>query len=246
MSYHETLTNMIKEKGLSLREISKKCEEEYGVDVAPSYISKLQSGQAPASDKINRAIALVCERDPDELIFEGYMDRAPDVIHKFIGKFTDQILGVIKLQLLSSMPKEALPIIEHQLSTMKRYDIVRFFLMDSTSAPEQAENAFIISDGQEGVAQLLLPRIGVLRMDDDAMYPVINKGEMIQLDDVESIASGDIVVVVSEDGSHMVRRYYESGKKVVLSPDNKAYERQTLDKKSLTILGRVKSVTREL
>lgn len=85
MGYKELLKTEIKRSKLSLREISRRSRDETSTPVSQAYISQLLKGDAPPpSDAVTRAIAEVIGADPEPLIKEGYLDRAPKAILKEI------------------------------------------------------------------------------------------------------------------------------------------------------------------
>jgi len=82
MKYQETLKAAINKSGKTLSRISKECFL-YGVDISPSYISKLQNGdQAPATDGINLALARVLGLDEEDFVLLAYREKIPPEILK--------------------------------------------------------------------------------------------------------------------------------------------------------------------
>lgn len=86
MSYQEMIKRAITNSGKSLSFISRKCFEE-GVDVSPSYLSKLQGGKmSPASDKVNNVLAKVLNIDSEKLLVAAYKEKVPAaVLEKLAG-----------------------------------------------------------------------------------------------------------------------------------------------------------------
>jgi len=79
------LKEIIENSGLTYKEISEKCEKS-GHKVDPSYISKLVNMKlSPASEKINTSIAEACNANPDRMILEAYLDKAPKQLLDFIN-----------------------------------------------------------------------------------------------------------------------------------------------------------------
>lgn len=82
MKYSDLLKKYIKESRLTLDEVSEKIEEE-GLTASKQYLSKLQNGKTPpASEKMNKALARITGGDEEKLIFEAYMEKAPDEVKK--------------------------------------------------------------------------------------------------------------------------------------------------------------------
>lgn len=72
MNYSELVDQYIKNSGLSLAEITKRMEQEKGVKVDRSYISKLRNNpKYAASDEINQALAEVTGGDVNKLVWAG-------------------------------------------------------------------------------------------------------------------------------------------------------------------------------
>ena len=86
MTYREAIREAIKNSGKSLSFIARKCFME-GVDISPSYISKLQTGKLqPASDRMNAVLAKVLNLDFDELQVLAYKEKVPaSVLKKLAG-----------------------------------------------------------------------------------------------------------------------------------------------------------------
>lgn len=77
MSYSKLLDSYIAESNLTLEEIAERCKAN-GVDIHPSYISKLRKGTRPApSEEISRALAISCGNDPEKLANEGNIEKTP-------------------------------------------------------------------------------------------------------------------------------------------------------------------------
>lgn len=77
MKYKELLSELVKNSGLTLREIAEKCKE-HNLLIDPSYISKLQTGkQAPPSNDVSRTLAEVLGGDPLKLSWLGFIEKAP-------------------------------------------------------------------------------------------------------------------------------------------------------------------------
>jgi transcriptional regulator with XRE-family HTH domain len=83
LDYSTILQLAIKEADLSLSQISRRLKKN-GVNADKSYLSKLQTGKmAPASDKMNEALAEVLSIDLLELKAAAYREKIPeDVLEK--------------------------------------------------------------------------------------------------------------------------------------------------------------------
>lgn len=85
MNYAQMLDAMITKSELSLRQIAKRCGE-FNVSITPSYISQLKNGKLPpASEEVTLALAQVCgEKQISHLIFQGYFEKAPQLMRDYI------------------------------------------------------------------------------------------------------------------------------------------------------------------
>lgn len=85
--YKVLLKEYIDNSGLSLREISRQCEDR-GTPVSQAYISKILNTETlpPPSESVSRVIADVTGGDPDELVLSGFLDRAPQEIRELYEK----------------------------------------------------------------------------------------------------------------------------------------------------------------
>lgn len=246
MSYHKMLSNMIKNSRFTLKEIVEKCKQE-GISIDPSYISKLQStSQPPASDEVNIALAKVCGIDPDELLFEAYMEKAPDMIRDLITELIKFVKGFMKYAMLQGLPQEMVSLIEQEIKSysdlywlkqMSGENLSKMF--DSMSNPDTA-GIF----EEEGHKVVINPYFGI-SMPDNSMSPLIPDGSKLQLDEPDDLNNGDIVVAVVKD-QYMIRRYVPIDSKIILIAENTSFEPLTFSKKNLKILGKVKSYTKEL
>jgi repressor LexA len=80
VDYAELLRTYIKKSRLTLDEISEKLEEK-GLTASKQYLSKLQNGKtAPASEKLNQALAEITDGDAHALILLAYLEKAPEEI----------------------------------------------------------------------------------------------------------------------------------------------------------------------
>lgn len=246
MSYSETLARMVENSGMTLKDLADKCKQS-GVRIDPSYISKLQTAkQLPASDEINIAIAKACDSEPDILLYEAYMEKAPEMIREFIKKLTKLLKINAKLSLLSQVPKEIEDLIEEQINGASEYELIQLFLTMDTEKLESIGSGLVVKDHSDKDVRLLVNDFLNLNMPDDSMAPIINKGARVQIEGREYVKSGDIVVAVMEDKSYLIRRFISLGDKVVLIAENSSYEPLTIEKTAINLAGRVKSITMEL
>jgi transcriptional regulator with XRE-family HTH domain len=84
LDYAELLSKAINESGLKLNKITELIEDIIGSKPTKEYLSRLQNGRiAPASDRMNEALAKVLSVDPLELKAAAYREKIPeDVLEK--------------------------------------------------------------------------------------------------------------------------------------------------------------------
>lgn len=247
MSYHKMLSAMIKDSGFTLREIVEKCKQE-GVSIDQSYISKLQTdAQKPASDEVNIALAKVCGVDPDDLLFEAYMEKAPNMIRKLITQISDFFKQFLSVMSIQQLPPDMVPIFKQQIESISQRDLIKMILdTDFKEMLEGMSNTMSIKDlnGEENRI-LFNPYLGI-KMPDNSMSPLIPIGAQLQLDNPTTVGNGDIVFALIAEDDYLVRRYVLVDNKIILIAENNAFEPLTFSKDSIKIVGRVKSYTNEL
>lgn len=256
MSYANFLSNTIKKSGYSLRSIASLCEKKYNVKITASYLSKLQQeeNKSPASEKVNIAIAKVCGINPDDLIFEADLERAPETVKKiidemvsFLRKFFANILDNYRAS--ASDSKE----IEQVESEINKYQYMgtRELLLAmeeysnlSSTEENPLETSFDLNN--DDIEDLIMKFSINVPMEDNSMFPIIKQGAKIELVKLEDYSNGDIVSVELKDKTKLIRTYVENGKNIVLIPANQDFETLTIPKKDIEIKGKVKSYTIEL
>jgi len=220
---------MIKESNLTHKEISEKCKL-IGVNLNPSYISKLKTGkQPPASDEINKAIATVCgyEYQIENLLFEAYLEKAPDFIKELLNK---------TIQYLRESTKNT---VTNQYSDEIKYDLSEY--INNLSGYKVINNAIIT------MKSLNFGEINgdkVMQMPDDSMEPLIPRGATVHYEEIELVNDGDIIVV-SINNSFQIRSCYSFGDKVLLIARDINSKPIEVIKNELIILGKVKYLVKE-
>lgn len=85
MDYAKLLSAYIEKSELSLRRIAELCNKK-GFSIDHSYISKLKNGKMPPpSEELSRVLAEVLGGDPETLVIEGYIEKAPEEIKKLLS-----------------------------------------------------------------------------------------------------------------------------------------------------------------
>ena len=85
MTFTELLNDIIKESGLTNKEIIARCKE-VGEPITANYLSILKNDSSKIpSEKVAITLAKVCNaRYENILVVQAYLDRAPDIIKEFL------------------------------------------------------------------------------------------------------------------------------------------------------------------
>lgn len=238
MSYSEVLSKMIKESGLTLKEIAEQ------VKVDPSYLSKLQSGkQSPASDEVNTAIAKACKANPDLLIFEGYLDKAPDVVKRYISKSTDSIKDMLLRFVCNVRDDNDVYHFKKRLDNMSPLDFINAMLSDTSSffKVDDGLSIEVSRSDSNDYSPIGNPLFGI-PVFDNSMEPLIKKNALVNLDQIYSdVKEGDIAVINTPLEKGLIRQVFFIDDKVVLIPQNNEYPKEVYDKSEIEFVGRVGS-----
>lgn len=253
MSYANFLANTIKNSGYSLRAIASLCEKKYNVKITASYLSRLQQegNRNPASEKVNIAIAKVCGINPDDLIFEADLERAPENVKNVV----DLMVNYIKSMYISLIPNvnikdnKAQEIFESEMNkyiNMGTREFITELLNQDIDLENPLEKDFKISEEDNEILNEMFMKFTVgIKMLDNSMFPIIKQGAKIELVKLEEYSNGDIVSV-ELNNTNLIRTYVESGNNIVLIPANQDFETLTIPKKDIEIKGKVKSYTIDL
>lgn len=245
MRYSEELSKMIKESGLTLKEISDKCKS-FGVNIDPSYLSKLQGDkQSPASEEVNIAIAKACNRKPRYLVVLAYLEKAPKEIRSLLNWTVEFLLNQSNSFLSSIYSKEVVKLLKKNDYTFEDKDIVELILDNHTLPPYAKIKDYIVDEEdrfideyEEGSSS---ERFNIV-MPDNSMEPTINKGSYLTfIVDYEEIGTGDIVLIKTSDDILLVRRYIPAANTIVLLSDNHNFEPITLNNNDFELIGKLTS-----
>lgn len=245
MTYAETLRKLVDTSGLSLREIAFQARSKYNVPFDASYISKIQSGKhAPPSDEISKAIALVCGGDPDELVFQAYIDNAPAVVKGFIDAVEFFMKSLFDHMAGKNMPPELLANAQRELDTFTPYTLLQKMtaMLRLETDPSSGVAYMPAPDGNRAIAQIAAPSMDIdPLMPDDSMEPLIPKGASLRVQEEAEYLDGDIVLLGSEIGT-TVRRIMRTEGHIVLLPLNPKYKPVSVNEVDVRFFGLVKSV----
>lgn len=253
MSYANFLSNTIKNSGYSLRAIASLCEKKYNIKITASYLSRLQQkgNKNPASERVNIAIAKVCGINPDDLIFEADLERAPESVKNIV----DLMVNYIKSMYISLIPNVNIKDSKAQemfQSEMNKYinmgtrEFITEMLNQDIDMEKPLEKDFSISEEDNEILNEMFMKFTVgIKMLDNSMFPIIKQGAKIELVKLDEYSNGDIVSV-ELNNTNLIRTYVKSGNNIVLIPANQDFETLTVPKKDIEIKGKVKSYTIDL
>jgi hypothetical protein len=225
MSYKEVLNKVIDYSNLSIRKISEESQK-LGKSISPAYISQLKNGKTtPATEEVNLTIAKICNYpDPEELVFEAYIENAPEVIKDLINSLSNFFQGTFLLSMTKALPENISEELKYKFNELPRYQILKAFSNEAvTSSLLNVVDDSIVLDDEEN-SKIIIPNIGFFRILDDSMEPTIIKGAKIQINNKERIGMGDIGLFQLKDEKYgLIRRYFEKEGFIFLVPDNKDY-----------------------
>lgn len=190
MKYADLLREYIEKSGLTLDEISERCERR-SVVIHPTYISKLRLGQRPAPKEpiISEVLAKVTGGDPDALVRAAQMERIPEDIKDILVTLVDFLGPDVYMEArkvaeenpgISEWSKEELRNVEGR---QKVLDAVER-RMDDPEFHSHAEKTFLSLQRQIGKSIL---DIQPFDLDGHRMVPVIG-----------GISAGDPALAVEE------------------------------------------------
>lgn len=242
--YSVTLSQMISHCGLTLQQISMKCER-MGVPVVPSYISKLQTGkQAPPSDKVSEVLAKACGGDPEVLIYEGYLEKAPDFMRNLLRSLADMSREMVRQIAIPSVPEDFRALIETQLNSVSDLELIKQFASDDVK--QALSPTMILQDHEDHDVRFIANPLLNLTMPDESMEPRIPANAKLQLSDAKEFHSGDIILVALPDQKYSIRRYISVHDSIILVPESKFFEPILFDPSQMHIVGQVTGVVLNL
>ncbi|MFA5527344.1 MAG: S24 family peptidase [Peptostreptococcales bacterium] len=229
MNYANILDQMISDSGLSLRNITKRCKE-LDCNITPSYISQLKNGKlSPPSEDVSTKLSIVCgEKNPTKLVFQGYLEKAPEMVRKYI--FTSSFL--LK-DILENMLQDSSDFTDKYGGFLNNLDIISTLDLSAKYLESIKENNFnkfmdeldslsgnIRKESTQGDSSFFFIR-------DTAMEPIISINAHIKIVPTNRnlLKNRDIVAFHLENSKMpLVRRYYKENGVILLIPENKDSE----------------------
>jgi len=227
---------MIKKSRLSLRDIALRCSAQ-GAPISHSYISQLSSGKLPpASEEVTRAICTACSSPSDDLILEGYIEKAPAVVRDYFevcSKTAMKLTGLLDklgLKAASFVDRDRMT----RLSALN-YAVYAGIELSNKKAPDTDGAQEFYNLGTKEVFSYLYSN-ELYFMPDTSMEPLIPRSALLEIksfrkfpEQTDSRAlepeNRDIILFAySGEPRYQVRRYQKSGSLILLVPENNQYD----------------------
>lgn len=222
------LDGIIEQSELSLRQISKRCAE-LDLTITPSYISQLKNGKLPPpSAEVSMVIAKACNsKDESRLIFQGYIEKAPDVIKEYMVASSE--LNKVMLEALYRQEGNQ-AMAEEARKYLKEMDILSTLQLSSQYVkdgkiefnPELAKELTLASGGMAKDENMITMFLG-----DAAMEPTIPIHSFLYIMPTkpELLKSRDIILFnVYGKKQPLIRRLYQERDQILLIPDDRSSE----------------------
>ena len=249
MDYYQMLNRAIAESGYSLRQISRKCQEE-GLSITPSYISQLKNGKLPPpSWEVTKALSKVLNTPYEsKMIFQGYLEKAPDIIKEYMAASSQ--LNKILLESLceikgeSEITKEAVKFLD-ELDVLSTVNLAQKHIEDGKFKPSE-DFVKDLKTYSKGLIPLEEDKSRYM-LNTDEMEPLIPKGSLLFLKDTPAALLKTKDVILFKNGIiTLVRRVYFYDEDILLVPDNKNAEIiRIYGFDEIDYLGKVVSYTKE-
>ncbi len=257
MPYTDLLNILIKDSGLTVKEIAEKCSE-YGAEITPPYISRLRNdknNKAP-SDKVSIALAKACGAKYEEcLVLEAYLDRSPEILNEFFSQLKKLVvpltMGVMENKITTQQQKEFEQIVDNLPVSTFIFDIVKEnqaakLKKEFGTAHLKAE----IKGDTLNIRHEIEQNIGLV-IADDGMKPQICKGDKVQFEfmEFEKLKTGDIICYTKKEIKNKIfarKIILNSPKKFSLMPINSDFTFETVNADDIIILGKVVRVISEI
>lgn len=244
MSYSTMLFEILREKNLTDREVVNKCKEN-GDDISEAYFNKIKNNIInPPSEKVSRAIAKACGVDERLLVIEGYIDKSPKEIQEafktinFMAKSaTAKFLKVIKKGNMKELQK--------YLDNQPVSDTIIEILDSKEEYLELLEDNYTFENLGNFNFSVSLKEPVFLKVEDNAMFPILQKGDRVEIEVKTTYNSNDILLVEYQNKKYY--RYVHKVNTIVqLIPICKDYKEMICDEKDIKRLGKVKNVIRKI
>lgn len=266
MPYYKVLRNAIANSKYTSSQIIKKCNEDFGIHLNKSHLSKLLNNKAnPPREELSRAIAKICEIDERKLILEGYLDNAPKEIQDiFINMqymlYSSAITFAAEINVEDILPEEEilkynvdknisiLEIIKPLLKNEPLSDMLIGLLDDQTENINLIKNGFTCKINNSKITLELKNPIG-FSINDNSMKPLIDKNDKVTIEIKKTYNNSDMVVYTEKKDKNKnvkIRNLTKINNTYVMSALNKEYKEEILKKDDVTIIGCVNNIIKKI
>ena len=226
MYYAEMLSIIIEKSKLSLRQITKRCSD-LGLGITPSYISQLKNGKLPPpSPEVSMILAKACgSKDQSKLIFQGYLEKAPDVIKEYM--LASSQLNKIMLETLCKSQNETVS--DEALAYLKELDILttieissEYVKEGSVAVVKDLVKKITVESG--GVAKESGSDIMTAFLGDNSMTPLIPIHSFLYIIKTRIDLLKDRDIIAFYPGNRKIltlRRVFYEREKILLIPDDR-------------------------
>ncbi len=245
MQYARMLNKILAEKGYKDADIIRLCRE-IGVNIDKGSFSKYINGISIPSEEKSRAIAKACNVDERILIIAGYLDKAPkEILDTFKTIRIMQKTGTMKF--LKIQDKIKLKDAEKIIEEDTLVDTIIDILDSKEKFIDFLNKGFIykkINSSFNYSVALIEPQ--GIEIKDDAMSPIIQKGDKVTIDTKQNTYTTSDIVLVEYKDKIYARYMYKVNDTLILSPINKAYKEMYDSKDKIKVLGKVNNVIRKI
>ena len=244
MQYARMLNKIIKEKNYKDADIIRLCEE-MGVKIDKGSFSRYRSGKSIPNEEKSRAIAKACGVDERKLVIEGYLEKAPkEILDTLKTVKLMQIMVTSKLFKLQNLikPKDAVKYTEEE----PLGDTIIDILANKQNYIDFLNKGYIFNKINSSFNySVALSEPQGIEIKEDAMSPIIQKGDKVTLE-IKNNFSGSDILLVEYNKKIMARYVYKINNTIKLVPINKAYKEIMDNKDKIKILGKVNNIIRKI
>ncbi len=225
MTYAQMLDSIIEQSELSLRQIAKRCAE-LDLTITPSYISQLKNGKLPPpTAEVSMVLAKACNsKDESKLIFQGYLEKAPDVIKEYMLASSE--LNKVMLETLyrqegdKTMADEAKKYLK-EMDILSTLELSSQYIKDGKIEfnPNLAKELTLASGGMVQDENMITMFLG-----DPAMEPTVPIHSFLYVMPTkpELLKSRDIILFnIYGKKQPLIRRIYMEQNQILLIPDDR-------------------------
>lgn len=233
---------------MTLGEISKGCKG-LGVEIHPSYVSKLRRGERPApSEELSRALATVTGGDPEELIRAGHYDAAPKNVRALMDLADTKTLpanlaeGGAELQSALNVPNAENIFALGRLRSVPVVATLHcrepYFSQDNILGYNPLDVAVMdVNDGD----------FVWVKVSGDSMAGAgIYDGSLVLVRLQQTVEDGEIAAICVDGEDATLKRVSTVGHAIILHPENPRIKPSTFEMGRIQIIGKAVKVVNNL